>query len=63
MKRLHWASSSGAATSLSFGELLYEHAREVDPNFPSARYSHEDWEHHLRLKALLDRAEAAFETR
>jgi hypothetical protein len=66
LKREHWASFASAkpqSSTLTPGELLYEHAREVDSGFPSADYSRQDWEHHLRLKELIDRAQAAVQGR
>jgi hypothetical protein len=63
LKRLYWASSASGEGAPSLGELLYEHARQVDPSFPTAVYTREDFDHHLRLKALLDRAQAALEAR
>ena len=63
LKRQHWTARAHAGDPAALGHLLYEHAREADPGFPSARYMREDWEHHLRLKKLLDRAQTALASR
>jgi hypothetical protein len=65
LKRKHWAlvAQTERRESVPLGHLLLEHARATDPSFPPARYVSEDWEHHLRLKRLVDRAAAAFSRR
>lgn len=64
--RRHWASaareSDGQATLLA-GHALLEHARLVRPDFPGEAYAKSDFEHHLRLKGLIDRAAEAFSRR
>jgi hypothetical protein len=63
LKRRHWASYAASADSVPLGHYLLEHAKQTDPTFPSARQRQEDWEHHVRLKRLVDRASAALSGR
>lgn len=53
----------GADATVEVVSALFEHAREISPDFPSARYRAEDLEHHIRLKRLLDRAAHAVTVR
>jgi hypothetical protein len=53
----------GADATLTVAEALFEHARQVAPDFPSERYRQEDLEHHIRLKRLVERAAHAFALR
>ena len=53
----------GASATLTVAEALFEHARQVAPDFPSEHYRQDDLEHHIRLKRLLDRAAHAFAIR
>jgi hypothetical protein len=57
-KRAHWGRTARSApgASLALSHALYEHARAVSPGFPSSRSRDDDFEHHLRLKDILDRA-------
>jgi len=59
LKREFWASitrEGGVLSSLEAGWALHEHARAVQPDFPSERYLADDFRDHLRVKLLLDRA-------
>ncbi|HEY6729004.1 MAG TPA: hypothetical protein VI197_33570 [Polyangiaceae bacterium] len=61
-----WASrgaTSGKGSALDVGHALLEHARRVDPFFPSAEYLAADLEHHVSLKECLDRASKALARR
>jgi hypothetical protein len=49
--------------SVALSHALYEHARAVSSGFPSARARKDDFEHHLRLKGLIDRAARALAVR
>lgn len=63
LKRAHWASVTREAVGLSAleaGHALYEHARSMQPGFPSEQYLADDLEHHVRLKRLIDDASHAF---
>lgn len=53
----------GASATLEIAEALFEHARQVSPNFRSERYRQEDLEHHIQLKRLIDQAAHAFAIR
>jgi hypothetical protein len=59
LKLEHWSrrcrESDGQAT-LEAGHALYEHARQVRPDFPTEQERAEDLAHHVALKQLLDRA-------
>ena len=44
-------------------QALTAHLRAANPGFPSAESERADFEHHLRLKELLDRASAALARR
>jgi hypothetical protein len=66
LKREYWASATeeGAPLSaLEAGHALHAHARAVQPGFPDAQYSTDDFNHHVQLKLLLDRAAQAFTIR
>lgn len=66
LKASWWASRTGAdggVTSLEAGHALLEHARRVDPSFPSAEYLALDLKHHVVLKDRLDRASRALARR
>lgn len=66
LKIEHWARlyrESGEQATLDAGHALYEHARRVRPDFPTERDRAEDLAHHVRLKALLDRASRALAVR
>jgi hypothetical protein len=64
-KRAHWGHVARTTPSISVGlsHALYEHARAVSPGFPSQHARDEDFDHHLRLKGLIDRAARAFPVR
>jgi hypothetical protein len=62
----YWAERAGdrpRVSALEAGHQLFEHARAVLPDFPNARYLADDFNHHLRLKSLLDRASEALSFR
>ena len=66
LKAEYWAErtrTSGGADNVAVGEALFLHAREVDPAFPSAELRAADLQHHLRLKALIDRVAPTFSRR
>ena len=66
LKAEWWAShadSDGKGSTLQLGHSLLEHARQVDPSFPSAEYLAADLEHHIALKKRLDRASKALARR
>jgi hypothetical protein len=56
-KRGHWGRTSKATpgVGVALSHALYEHARAVSPGFPTSRSRDDDFEHHLRLKGILDR--------
>ena len=63
LKRQHWAMSARATAgeaTVAMGQMLFEHARALRPDFPDAAYLQADLEHHLHLKQLIDRASAFF---
>ena len=60
---LHWAAESGERSSVATVEAsraLWEHARRIRPQWPTADDSARDFAEHLRLKRLLDRAAHVF---
>lgn len=59
-RRFH---EQGASATIEVAEALFEHARQVAPDFPSERYREDDLEHHIRLKHLIERAAHAFTVR
>lgn len=66
LKAEWWAShaaADGKGSALEVGHALLEHARRVDPSFPSADYLAADLEHHVVLKKCLDRASKALARR
>lgn len=59
----HWAAEfqkRGPAATVAASRALWEHARRVRPEWPTAHDSDRDLAEHLRLKRLLDRAAHAF---
>ena len=66
LKAEWWASHADAdseGSALEVAHALLEHARLVDPSFPSAEYLAADLEHHILLKQRLDRASKALARR
>lgn len=62
----YWAKGARSGrhkSALEAGRELFEHARAVLPDFPNERYLADDFNHHLLLKSLLDRASAALPIR
>jgi hypothetical protein len=57
------AGEGGPGSSLAAGHALLDHARLVDPSFPSAESRALDLDHHILLKNLLDRASRALASR
>ena len=58
LDRAHWASERrdrGSAATLEIASSLFEHMRRVRPEWPTPEEARVDLEHHVRLKALLDR--------
>jgi hypothetical protein len=65
-KREHWARfyhERGSREALQLSHALYEHARRLRPDFPTERQREEDLAHHIKLKAMIDRAAHAFPVR
>ena len=59
----HWAAEfkeRGPAATIAASRALWEHARRIRPDWPTADDSDRDLAEHLRLKRLLDRAAHAF---
>ena len=59
----HWAAEfkeRGPAATVTASRALWEHARRIRPEWPTAGDSDRDLAEHLRLKRLLDRAAHAF---
>jgi hypothetical protein len=57
-KRAHWARTrhaGGPEAMLRLARYLREHARAVNPDWPSTRDRARDLDHHVRLKQLLVR--------
>ena len=48
---------------LDAARALWEHARKVRPDWPTARDRDEDFARHVALKQLIDRAAHAFSSR
>jgi hypothetical protein len=57
LKRAHHARRhrEDQAAGYEAGRVLFEHARRVRPDWPTARDRAEDLAHHLEQKRLLDR--------
>ena len=63
---LHWAAEFRERDSVATVEAsraLWEHARRIRPEWPTADDSARDFAEHLRLKRLLDRAAHVFANR
>jgi DNA-binding GntR family transcriptional regulator len=54
---------SRGKSGLDAARVLWEHARKVRPDWPTARDRDEDFAHHVALKRLIDRAAHAFSAR
>jgi len=54
---LGWQASRKLALS------LYDHALQASPGFPRKEAQDEDFEHHVRVKRLIERVNHAFGTR
>ena len=55
----HWAAqykNLGSMGALRIAEELRAHAEELGASFSNLAARRKDWEHHARLRALLDRA-------
>jgi hypothetical protein len=61
----YWEDSYRATPqdTVSLVQALFEHMREVSPEFPNAEYLANDFEHHIRQKEMLDRASSAIALR
>jgi hypothetical protein len=60
-KREHWRSVAQTGDGLGAfdaAQELYEHAKSLG-NYPSPAYRAQDFDHHVRLKKLIDRASQA----
>ena len=53
----------GGAAGFEVGQMLWQHARRVRPDWPTPRDRNEDLAHHVELKRRLDRAADAFTRR
>ena len=67
-KRQHWAEEyrrGGPRASLQAAEDLHQHMQALRPDWPTLRDRQDDLAHHVRLRALYDRAAHAliFHTR
>jgi len=65
-KRQHHARrfrESNGTAGVEAGSALWEYARRVRPDWPTARDRHEDLAHHIALKQRLDRAAHGFSRR
>ncbi len=49
--------------TLGASQALFEHVRLVQPGFPSEQQRRADFDHHVALKQLIDRASRAFADR
>jgi hypothetical protein len=61
-KREYWARmyrERGGLYTMQVGHALWEYARRVRPDIPTARDRAEDLMHHVALKERLDRASRA----
>jgi hypothetical protein len=66
LKRAHHARrfrERGAAAGLEAGAALWQHARRVRPDWPTAAERTADLAHHVDQKRHLDRAARAFTRR
>ena len=57
--RLHWLRQyrqHGPEATMGASLTLWEHVRQVRPEWPTARERQEDLDHHLRLKQIFQRA-------
>jgi hypothetical protein len=65
-KRAYWAEEYarvGAEATIRASRALFEHMRQVRSDWPTERDRQEDFEHHVRLKRLLDRTANALTVR
>lgn len=66
LKRAYWIRmyrEQGGLATWRAGVALFEHARRVRPDFPTADDRAADLAHHVELKGLLDRASRALALR
>lgn len=66
LKRDHHAKryrESRGTSGLDAARALWEHARKVRPDWPTARDRDEDFAQHVALKRRIDRAAHAFPAR
>ena len=65
-KRAYWAKQHAEGTyrrTLDVSHALYEHVRQIRPDFRTERDRAEDLAHHVALKRLLDQASRALSVR
>jgi len=65
LKQEYWASVArgDAGEAVPLGHLLLEHALAADATYPTDAARREDYEHHVRVTQLVNRARATFQRR
>jgi hypothetical protein len=65
-RRAHWARryrEEGPTATFAAAQALFVHVRALRPEWPGAEARADDLKHHVRQKALLDRAARALSRR
>jgi hypothetical protein len=65
-KQAYWAEDTrtrGPAAGFAAEEAMWQHAREIDPTWPSPSSRQTDLEHHIQMCARLRRVADAFARR
>ena len=63
LKQEHWArevAERGCLATFEACQVLWEHMRRLQPDWPSPEERREDLAHHVALKRAIDRAAGAF---
>ena len=58
-KLAHWAEQyarHGAEPALRAADDLYAHMRSLRPDWPEPELRRQDWQQHIRMRSLFDRA-------
>jgi hypothetical protein len=58
-KLTHWAEQyarHGAEPALRAADDLYAHMRSLRPDWPEPELRREDWQQHIKMRTLFDRA-------